>query len=96
MPAWSLRGIAKRLWDRPSIHDLILGALLIAPLILLLLPFLPYPGDHALVVKVWFRDEGARIAHRFSLPVTAGVCSEIRVAVSDRDPATGAYTKVKC
>jgi hypothetical protein len=96
MLAWSPRGIAKRLWDRPSVHDFILGALLILPLFLLLLPFLPYPGDHAMVMKVWFRDEGARIAHRFSLPMTAGVCSEIQLTLSDGAPGAGAYTKVKC
>jgi len=81
---------------RASRQDILAGAMLIPALILLLLPFLPFPGDGATLMKIRFRAEGARAVHAFSLPETFGVCSEIRAAMSDRDPGTGAFTKVTC
>jgi hypothetical protein len=90
------RGWTGNFAGRQKRHDVLVAALLVPPLILLLLPFVPYPGDHATEMKVRFRADGAGNAHVFSLPESAGVCSEIRMTMSDRDPATGAFTKVGC
>jgi hypothetical protein len=79
-----------------NIRDLVLGVSIIVPLLVLLLPLLPYPGDHDTVMKVWFRDDGMRMARKFSLPMSQGVCSEIQYAIADRDAATGTYTKIHC
>ena len=81
---------------KASRQDVMVAAMLVPAAILLLLPFLPFPGDGATMMKIRFRAEGARAVHAFSLPETIGVCSEIRAAISDRDPATGAFTKVAC
>jgi hypothetical protein len=89
---WAPRAIAGKV----NFRDLALGALVVGPLLVLLLPLRPYPGDHATVMKVWFRAEGMRIARKFSLPMSQGVCAEIRYMITDRDPATGTYTKIGC
>jgi hypothetical protein len=81
---------------KTRIRSVITGALLVPALILLLLPFLPYPADHDTLMKIRFRAEDSRVTHVLTVPETAGVCSEIRAAISDRDPASGAYTKVAC
>ncbi|HEX4113210.1 MAG TPA: hypothetical protein VH020_11795 [Stellaceae bacterium] len=87
---------AGRAAAKVNVHDLVLAALIIVPLLVLLLPLLPYPGDHATVMKVWFRGDGMRIARKFSLPMSQGVCAEIRYVIADRDSATGIYTKIGC
>ena len=81
---------------KTRLRNIATGALLVPALILLLLPFLPYPGDHDTMMKIRFRAEDGRVTQILTVPETEGVCSEIRAAMSDRDAATGAYTKVAC
>jgi hypothetical protein len=91
------RGIATRfLGGRLTLQDVVLAILLVPALLLMLLPLLPAPGDHATLMKVWFRDAGTRVAHVFSLPEDESTCSAIALTMAEGNPASGAYTKVVC
>ncbi|MGH6990577.1 MAG: hypothetical protein ACREFD_02015 [Stellaceae bacterium] len=77
-------------------RDVVLAVILVPALLLLILPLLPYPGDHATMMRIWFRDAGQRVAHMLSLPMDESECSEVALAMAARDPATGTYTRVVC
>ena len=77
-------------------HDVLAGALLVVALMLLLLPFLSYPGDYETEMKIRFREAGMRAARTLILTESKAVCSEIQFALADGDSKAGPYTKVAC
>ncbi len=77
-------------------HDVLAGALLVAALMLVLVPFLSYTGDYETEMKIRFREAGMRGAQTLILPESEAVCSEIQFTLADGDGNTGPYTKVAC
>lgn len=81
---------------RPNRYEVLAGAVLVPALILLLLPFLSYPGDYETTMKIRFREDGMPKAEAFTLPESETVCSEIQFTLADGDGKSGPYTRVAC
>jgi len=77
-------------------HDVLAGAFLVLALVLLLLPFLSYPGDYETEMKIRYREAGMPAAQTLTLPESAAVCSEIQLTFADGDGKTGPFTRVAC
>ena len=77
-------------------HDVLMAAVLVPALLLSLLPFASIPIDHATLMRVRVSDGGPGAVHRFAVPTLASVCSEVRFAIGEKHPESGAYTKINC
>lgn len=72
------------------------GAALLPALLLLILPFVPMPGDHPTEMKVKVSDGVANSVRKFSVPTFESTCAEVKLAIANEDRGSGAYTKIKC
>jgi hypothetical protein len=79
-----------------TFHDILLGAALVPALVLLAVPFVPIPGDHETEMKVKVSDGDDNSIRRFSAPTYESVCAQVKLAIANQNPTSGAYTKIKC
>lgn len=74
-------------------RDMFVAALL---LLVLMLPFLPIPGDGVARMQVHFRTGQMTDARAFTTETSRTVCTVMAAALSYEDPHTGEYTHVAC